>query len=62
MKLKLGIPEGNLKNATIDHPSVSSAASVRSQFDLLAPQRLTYKFFRFSPCLCASVVNQEPLQ
>jgi hypothetical protein len=43
-------------------PSVSSAASVRSEFDLFAPQLLTHKIFRFSLCLCASVVNQEPLQ
>jgi hypothetical protein len=46
----------------IRRPSVSSAASVRSEFDLFAPQRLTHTFSCFSLCLCASVVNQEPLQ
>jgi len=44
------------------HLSVPSAASGRSEFDLFAPQRLTHKFSRFALCLCASVVNQEPLQ
>jgi len=62
MKLKLGIPKGSLENATMDHPSVPSAASVRSEFDLFPPQRLTHKFSSSSLCLCASVVNQEPLQ
>jgi hypothetical protein len=44
------------------HLSVPSAASVLSEFDLFAPQHLTDELSRFSPCLCGSVVNQEPLQ